>query len=228
MGSRVEKEKERAAIAAVGYLKNNQIVGLGTGSSAFYAIREIGNRIKDGRLVIKGGVPTSAATEQLARSLDIPLFAIQEVDQIDITIDGADEFTSDLALIKGGGGALFREKLVAALSGEVIVIADASKQVEKLGRFHLPIEVAPFADRYVLSQIRELGGLGKIRSGDSGHYLTDQQNHIIDVDFGLIDNPEKLSQNLNSITGVVCHGLFLGIATKIVVGQAEGIRILEA
>lgn len=227
MKSKQEREKELAALEAVKLIGTGQVVGLGTGSSAEYAIREIGELIRKGSLEIKGGVPTSSRTEELARSLDIPILDIREVEKIDLTIDGADEFTPELALIKGGGGALFREKIVASMSTEMIVIADSSKQVKKLGKFHLPVEVAPFAARYVLAQLKQLGGMGKIREASGSPYFTDQQNYVVDVDFGLIENPEKLSDQLNEIVGVVCHGLFLGLATKVIAGEGDAVRILE-
>lgn len=217
----LEKEKELAAKEAVKYLSNNKIVGLGTGSTVAYAIKEIGKLVKSG-LKIKA-IPTSNKTQELAESMGIPLIDINSIDKIDITIDGADEFNPDLILIKGGGGALLREKIVASLTIEEIIIVDSSKQVEKLGKFKLPIEVVPFASKYVLSKINQLSGAGKIRIVDDTPFLTDEGNFIIDVNFGFITNPVYLSKKLNEIEGVVGHGLFINLAKKVIMGINDNI-----
>lgn len=195
----LEKEKKLAAKEAVKYLSNNKIVGLGTGSTVTYAIKEIGELVKSG-LKIKA-VPTSIKTKELAESLEIPLIDINSIDKIDITIDGADEFNPDLILIKGGGGALLREKIVASLTTDQIIIVDSSKKVEKLGKFMLPIEVIPFASKYALSKINQLSGTGKIRTIQDTPFLTDEGNFIIDVNFGLITNPVYVANRLNEIGG---------------------------
>lgn len=215
----LEREKYLAALEAVKLIGDNQIVGLGTGSSAAHAIKEIGTMVKNGLKI--QGVPTSIRTEELARSLRIPLVDINEVTSIDITIDGADEFTSELILIKGGGGALLREKIVASMTRQEIIITDSTKKVEKLGKFPLPVEVIPFAVNYVRREISQLGGSGTIRTRNGSTFITDQGNYIIDVDFGLIDNPIQLSNELNTIEGIVCHGLFIGLASKAIMGISE-------
>lgn len=212
----LEKEKKLAAKEAVKYLSNNKIVGLGTGSTVTYAIKEIGELVKSG-LKIKA-VPTSIKTKELAESLEIPLIDINSIDKIDITIDGADEFNPDLILIKGGGGALLREKIVASLTTDQIIIVDSSKKVEKLGKFMLPIEVIPFASKYALSKINQLSGTGKIRTIQDTPFLTDEGNFIIDVNFGLITNPVYVANRLNEIEGVVGHGLFINLAKKVIMG----------
>ncbi len=168
----LEQEKEFAAKEAVKLLTDNMIVGLGTGSSSVYAIREIAKLVSNG-LKIKA-VPTSNKTKELAEALNIPLIDINLINSIDITIDGADEFTSDLILIKGGGGALLREKIVASLTKQEIIIADSSKEVKQIGKFKVPIEVIPFASNYILSQIKILNGIGKIRMEGDRPFKTDQ------------------------------------------------------
>lgn len=215
----IDKEKHLAAKEAVKLIKNNQIVGLGTGSTAVYAVKEIGNLVKNGLKI--HGVPTSNKTKELAETLNIPLIDINEADTIDITIDGADEFTSGLVLIKGGGGALLREKIVASMTKEEIIIADSSKKVDRLGKFPLPIEVIPFAANYVLRKLSEIQGHGKIRIKDNSAFITDEGNYIIDTEFGVITDPVYLSDHLNNIEGVVGHGLFINLAKKVIMGIAD-------
>ncbi len=220
-----EKEKELAAKEAVKLIKNNQIVGLGTGSTVLFAIKAIGEMVKNG-LEIKG-VVTSGTTERLAGSLNIPLVDVSEVDSIDITIDGADEFSPDLSLIKGGGGALLKEKVVASLSKQEIIIADSSKQVEKLGKFKVPIEVIPYASNYVLTTIKKLNGKGKIRMDQGNIHVTEEGNYIIDGDFGLINDPALLAEQLNGIAGMVGHGLFINLTTRVIMGVGNEVKIFE-
>jgi ribose 5-phosphate isomerase A len=221
----LEKEKKLAAKEAVKSIHNNMIVGLGTGSTAVYVIKEIGELVKNG-LKIKA-IPTSHATKVLAASLNIPLIDINTVNSIDITIDGADEFTSDLILIKGGGGALLKEKIVASLTKQEIIIADSSKKVEQIGKFKVPIEVIPFASNYVLRQIEFLKGIGQIRTIADQLFSTDQGNYIIDADFGLISKPVELAEKLNRIEGIVGHGIFIDLASKVIMGNKESILIFE-
>ncbi|MBC7935136.1 MAG: ribose-5-phosphate isomerase RpiA [Rhizobacter sp.] len=215
----VETEKQLAAREAVGYLKNSMIVGLGTGSTAHYAIKEIGYLVQQG-LDIKA-VATSESTAALAGTLNIPLLDINTVNSIDITIDGADEFTPDLFLMKGGGGALFREKIVATITKEQIIIADSTKLVSKLGKFKLPVEVIPFALNYVITQISQLKAIPLLRMVKAAPFITDQGNYIIDIDFGLIDEPPLLAAKLDLIEGVVAHGLFINLANKIIMGKGN-------
>jgi ribose 5-phosphate isomerase A len=215
-------EKENAALAAVTLVQNGMTIGLGTGSTAAYAIRAIGRRVEEG-LQIKA-VPTSAQSASLAAELHIPLMDISEADMIDLTIDGADEFTAGLTLLKGGGGALLKEKIVAVKSRQVVIIADSSKYVERLGKFRLPVEVIPAAAGYVL---RELTGAGRIRQQQGKPFVTEQGNYILDVDFGLIADPHQLDRQLNNIVGVVEHGLFVGIATRVIMGEGNSVRIFE-
>ncbi len=214
-----EREKRVAALEAVKHVQPNSIIGLGTGSSAHYAIHEIARLVKDG-LVIQA-VATSEHTAQLAGKLGIALLPFDEVSSIDLTIDGADEFTADLKLIKGGGGALFREKIVASMSKQVIIIADSSKLVERLGAFTVPIEVVPLAVNHVMSAVKSVNGDPVLRK-KSGHlFVTDNNNYIIDADFGLIDDPVALSSVLNNIDGILVHGLFLDLASRVFMGNGD-------
>jgi len=217
----LEMEKKLAAKEAVKSIKNNQIIGLGTGSTSVYAIREIGEMVKNGLQI--QAVATSVQTEKLARSLNIPLADVNSIDSIDMTIDGADEFSSDLILIKGGGGALFKEKIVASLSKELIIIADSSKKVDLLGKFKLPIEVVPFASNYVLNQIKSINGMGEIRLLLKEYFITEQGNYIIDCDFGLIENPIFLANKLKKIEGIVAHGLFINLTSKVIMGNGQSL-----
>jgi len=212
-------EKEVAAKEAVKFIRNNDIVGLGTGSTAYYAIKEIAEMVKNG-LNIKG-VPTSEHTATLATSLGIELLDMNEVSTIDVTIDGADEFDSHLNLIKGGGGALFREKIVASLTKKEIIIADSAKKVDLLGVFKVPVEVVPLALNYVLQELRKLNGIGTVRLKDGKPFISDNNNYIVDTDFGLISHPAALSADLNLIDGVLAHGLFVNLTSIVIMGKGN-------
>ena len=225
MAKNLEKEKLLAAQAAVKFIKPHQIIGLGTGSSANFAIKEIGKIVADG-LDIKA-VPTSNKTAELAKSLGIPLIDFDAVEAIDLTIDGTDEFDADLNLIKGGGGALFREKMVARLSKKEIIICDSSKKVDVLGAFHIPVEVVPIALRFAQKQIEKINGVGIVREKEGKIFVTDAGNHIIDADFGAISDANNLSEKLNGIEGVVCHGLFIGLANIVIMADGDKIIIFN-
>ena len=212
-------EKQVAAREAVKFIKNNDIVGLGTGSTAYFAIVEIAELVKNG-LKIKG-VPTSEHTAALATSLGIELLDMNEVNTIDVTIDGADEFDDQLNLIKGGGGALFREKIVASLTKKEIIIADAAKRVEKLGAFRVPVEVVPLALNYVLQELSKLNGVGTVRMKDKVPFISDNHNYIVDTDFGLIENAAFLSGSLNQIDGILAHGLFVNLTSIVIMGKGS-------
>lgn len=221
----LELEKQQVAQEAVKLVKNNDVVGLGTGSTASLAIMALADRLKDG-LQIKG-VASSLHTEVQAKALGIPLLPLGEVARIDISIDGADEFNENLQLIKGGGGALFREKIVASLSKNRIVVVDSSKKVAQLGAFKVPVELAPVACRYVLDQLTDLGGMAQLRYKNGTLLITDNQNYIADVDFGLIADPPALAVQLNQIEGVLAHGLFIGLATKVIMATGKGLVVFE-
>lgn len=215
-------EKMAVAKSAVAMVNNNDIVGLGTGSTATLAIKELAKLIKDGFNIT--GVPSSEATKELAMSLAIPLLDLGKVSSIDISIDGADEFTENLALIKGGGGALFREKIVASLSKKRIIITDGSKLVQKLGAFTVPIEVNPNAAAYVTSQLEKLNGKPVKRMKAGTAFVTDNQNYIYDTDFGLIDYPQELDLKLNQIVGVVAHGIFINLTDVVLMADGNLIK----
>lgn len=225
MSENIKREKELAAKEAVKFVKDEQIVGLGTGSTAYFAIAEIGKMVAGGLQI--NAIPTSEATEKQAESLGIKLVSIDDVDRIDVTIDGTDEFDAKLNLIKGGGGALLKEKMVAKITKKQIIIADSSKKVEKLGAFKIPVEVLPFTSDYACKRIEEFGGKCKIRRKDSEIFLTDEKNYIIDADFGLIENPYEISNKLNNVEGVVCNGLFLDLADIVIMGVGDEIEIFE-
>lgn len=214
-------EKLMVAKAAVAFVKNNDIVGFGTGSTATLAIKELSKLIKDGLSIT--GVPSSEATKELASSLGIPLLDLGKVHAIDISIDGADEFTEELYLIKGGGGALFREKIVASLSKNRIIITDSSKKVNKLGAFKVPVEVNQNAYQYVLNELEKLNGIGNLRIANNDIFITDNENYIIDVDFGLINDVEKLNIDLKQIDGILAHGIFVGLTSTILMAKGGDI-----
>lgn len=200
-------------------VEDGMVLGLGTGSTAYFAIEEIGTMVSNGFSLT--AVATSARTEEQALKLGIELVSIDDVDSIDLTIDGTDEFDSRLNLIKGGGGALLKEKMVARKSDRQVIIADSTKWVEKLGAFRIPVEVLPFTVNYVRELIDESGGKGHVRMDGEDYYLTDEKNYIIDADYGLMDDPYGISDYLNDIEGVVCNGLFLDLAEMVIVGEGD-------
>jgi ribose 5-phosphate isomerase A len=211
-------EKEAAGRAAAKLVLDGQVVGLGTGSTAYFAVVALGERVKAGLKI--AGVPTSNATADLARRVGVPLTTFEEHPVIDITIDGADEFDPHLNLIKGGGGALLREKVVAAASKQMIVVSDSSKAVPVLGKFPLPVEIIAFAKPVVEKKIASLGATVKLRlKPDGSAYITDNGNQILDCNFGQITDPPALARILSSIPGIVEHGLFIGLAAMALVGR---------
>ncbi|RBQ06216.1 ribose-5-phosphate isomerase RpiA [Pedobacter miscanthi] len=220
-----DAEKLTAALAAVKYVKDGDVVGLGTGSTTTFAIKELGKRVKEGLKIT--AVASSIRTEELAKSLGIEILDLGSLSTIDISIDGADEFTETLDLIKGGGGALFREKIIASLSKNAIIITDASKKVKKLGAFTVPVEVIPLAYQYVFDQVTALGGKGQLRSIENKPFITDNGNLIIDADFGLIDDPAKLAFDLNQINGLLAHGLFINLTSKVIMSDGTDIIVFE-
>jgi ribose 5-phosphate isomerase A len=205
-------------------VKDGQVVGLGTGSTAAYFIKLLGEEVKAGLRV--RGIPTSIRSRELAVSLGIPVITLDDCQEIDVTVDGADEVDPQLRLIKGGGGALLREKIVASATRQMIVVADASKQVQKLGKFPLPVEVIRFAQALVAKRISALGAEVELRRDAAGNvYLTDENNHILDCRFGEIQDPDRLARELSEMPGVVEHGLFIGVAS--VALFARGSEIVE-
>ena len=229
----VDSYKLAAARRALGFVEPRMRLGLGTGSTASVFVELLGAQVREGLSVLC--VPTSEQTRALARSLDIPLSTLDETPLLDLTIDGADELDSELRLIKGGGGALLREKIVATASDRMIVIADAQKRVDKLGRFPLPVEVVRFGITATRNMIEMLAGdsgcHGEITlrlKPDGTPFVTDGGNLIFDCAFGQIDDPESLDEALKFITGVVENGLFLGIADAAISGGPEGVSVIEA
>lgn len=219
-----DQEKQLAAEASLKYVRDGQVVGLGTGSTAKWAIRALGEKVRAG-LKIRG-IPTSQRSRELAMELGIPLTNFEEVQQIDVTIDGADEFDPNLNLIKGGGGALLREKIVASATRQVVIVTDSSKQVAVLGKFPLPVEVIGFAQALVAKRIAGLGATPTLRRDAQGKaYVTDEGHHILDCSFGKIPHPAELDRTLNTIPGVVEHGLFVGMASVVV--MAKGGEVIE-
>lgn len=213
--------KKIAADKAVSYIKDGMVVGLGTGSTAYWAIRKIAEKIKEG-LNIKT-VASSVESENLAKELGIPVLAFSEIEIIDITIDGADEVDKNLNLIKGGGGALLREKIIAYNTRQFLVIADESKKVEVLGRFPLPVEIAPFAFELTLLQIKKLGCEGTIRKKEGKTFITDNGNYIVDCRFHKILDPSKLNLQLDAIPGVLETGLFINsMVHSVIIGYEDG------
>lgn len=219
--------KKQVGEAAAGHVKNGMVVGLGTGSTVHYTILKLGERVKDDGLNIIG-IPTSRSTESLALELGIELGTLAEHRTIDLTIDGADEVDPHLNLIKGMGGALLREKVVAFMSREEIIVADESKVVKVLGtRSPLPVEVLPFALPFCLARLEEKCSEARVRKVDGSDYITDNGNNIIDCRFDGITQPETLERELDRIPGVVGNGLFLGLATHAMIGKPEGVVLLR-
>lgn len=225
-----EKAKKNAAIEAVRHVKDGFIVGLGSGSTAAYAMAEISRKIREEDLEIFG-IPTSSQAFYLAVKYGIPTTTLDEHPVIDLTIDGADQIDKKLNLIKGMGGALAREKIVASCSKLVIIVADETKLTKNLGENQpVPIEILPFALKHVISKIEELGGKPKLREGKGkvGPVITDNGNYILDVNFGKIMNPIELNQKIKLIPGVVETGIFIETADIVYIGKREGnIRRLE-
>lgn len=215
-------EKQAAARAAVQLVESGSVVGLGSGSTATFAIQFLGERMRAGLKIV--GIPTSKATKQLAEQLGIPLTTLDKNPVIDIDIDGADEIDPQLNLIKGGGGAMLREKVIASASKRFVVVAESTKLVQHLGKFPLPVEVISFAEALVKRRIEALGAQVTLRKQkDGGIYVTDEGHHILDCNFGEIDDSPRLNAELHEIPGVVEHGLFIGLAEMAFVGKDGGV-----
>jgi ribose 5-phosphate isomerase A len=222
-----EEEKEAAGRAAAKLVRDGDVVGLGTGSTAHFAVIALGERVKAGLKIV--GIPTSEQTAGLARAVGIPLTTLDERPVIDIAIDGADEVDPNLNLIKGGGGALLREKVVASASKRMVVVADSGKMVAALGKFPLPVEIIDFARAVVEKKIAALGATTKLRTKSDGKpFVTDEGHHILDCSFGKIDDPAVLAQALSEMPGVVEHGLFIGVAKLALVGKGGSVDELQS
>lgn len=226
--SPIDRAKFAAARRASDMVESGMRVGLGSGSTSAWMVRCLGERVREGGLKITG-VPTSARTGELARKVGIEVVTLEEAKWLDITIDGADEFDRDLNLIKGGGGALLREKIVATASDQMVVIADAAKEVMTLGAFPLPVEVIPFGWQAtkalideVLTSLDVMGRKTVVRMNGDRPFQTDEGNMILDLHLGRIGNPRQLSLVLNQVPGVVENGLFIDICDVVVIGHGDG------
>jgi ribose 5-phosphate isomerase A len=223
-----DRLKQQAAAHAVGLLRSGMVVGLGSGTTAAFAVQRVGELLRRGALRDLVCVPTSSATEVMARDLGIPLAAADAPPTIDLTIDGADEVDPQLDLIKGHGGALLREKIVAQLSRRVVIVVDEGKLSPRLGALsRLPVEVIPFAWRTQLEFLERCGARPQLRLRPDGDpYRTDQGNFVLDCPFAALGDPAALAAKLAARAGIVEHGLFLGLATEVVVAGEQGIRLL--
>ncbi|MFQ3183341.1 MAG: ribose 5-phosphate isomerase A [Octadecabacter sp.] len=226
--SPIDKAKFVAAKQATQYVKDGMKVGLGTGSTAAWLVKCLGEMVENDGLKIKG-VPTSTRTAELARNAGIEIISLDEAKWLDLTIDGTDEYDDNLNLIKGGGGALLQEKIVATASDQMIVIADASKHVKTLGKFPLPIEVVPFGWQTTKALVEEtligmdvLGRQVSLRMIDGEPYYTDEGNHILDLHLNRIGNSRQFSFVINQIPGVVENGLFIDVCEKVIIGYGDG------
>jgi len=225
----IEEAKKNAALEAVKHVRDGFVVGLGSGSTAAYAIQEIGRLIrqKEWRVL---GVPTSHQAFLLAVDCGVPTTTLNEHPRLDLTIDGADQIDKDLNMIKGMGGAFAREKIVASASKQNVTVVDKTKLVKKLGTNHpVPVEVLPFATKFVMLMIKKMGGKPVLRqsSGKVGPVVTDNGNFILDVDIGSIKDPREIDAQLKSISGVIETGLFIEVADTVYVGTSRGVQKLE-
>ncbi len=204
------------------------VLGLGSGSTAGAFVEELGRRLGDGRLRDVAGVPTSSGTGRLAREWGVPLTTLEAHPVLDLAVDGADEVDPALNLLKGRGGALLREKIVATASRRVVIIVDDSKRVSRLGeRGPVPVVVIPFGWRSVASRLEALGGKPSLRTGDDGRpFVTDDGHYILDCSFGVLDDPQRVAEQLRFVVGLVDHGLFLGIAHEVIVAASDRVSVL--
>lgn len=229
-----DRAKHAAASAALELVEDGMVLGLGTGSTAWWLVELLAKRMRDQGLRVTA-VATSSRTAEQARGHGIPLAGLHDVAHVDLTIDGADEIDPSLTLVKGGGGALLQEKIVAAASVRMVVIADASKRVEQLGAFPLPVEIVRFGHGHTERLVRDLLGRSDVggdrtmlRHGPGGAYVTDEGHHILDLHLGRIGDAARLDTELNRIPGVVETGLFVGMAERAILGREDGgVEVLE-
>lgn len=225
----LNKLKNKAAVEAVKNVESGMVLGLGTGLTANFAIREISRLLKEGSLKDIVGIPSSNQTEKLALELGIPLITFEQKSEIDLNIDGADEVDPDLNLIKGGGGALLREKIIAQSSARYIIVVDEQKMSQKLGtKWAVPVEIIEFSYKPVAKYLEDLGAEVALRKNQNGEiFKTDHGNIIVDCNFGQIENLNELNQALNSKAGIVEHGLFIGITDEVIIGKPDTIEYLK-
>lgn len=223
----MEALKKMAGVTAAQYVKDGMIVGLGTGSTAYFFVEEIGRRVNEEGLQVVG-VTTSSVTTKQAESLGIPLKAVDEIDEIDLTVDGADEVDKEFNGIKGGGAALLMEKIVATPTKEYIWVVDESKMVEKLGAFKLPVEVVQYGAERLFRVFEKAGYKPSFRMKEDQKLITDMGNFIIDLDLKVIEKPFEFAEMLDKTVGVVEHGLFNGMVHKVIVAGKDGVKVLEA
>lgn len=222
----IVQEKRLAAEKSLKYVHDGMCLGLGSGTTAAIMLELLGGRIRDGLRVC--GVPTSEVSKRLAQQAGIPLVSFKDAPTIDLTIDGADEVDEEMNLIKGGGGALLREKIVASLSRRLVIIVDSRKRVDRLGEFPLPVEVVRFAWQPIAERLSDLGASVALRSGSNDRpFETDEGNYILDCAFRQIEDPAALAQQLDAIPGVMEHGLFIDMADTLIVGQGAETVLLE-
>ena len=223
----LDQEKQAAARASLRFINDGDIVGLGTGSTVYYTLQFIGEQVRQGLKIL--GIATSKQTEKIAADLGIPLTTLDEHQNIDVDIDGADEIDPQMSLIKGGGGAFLREKIVASAAKKLVIVADSTKQVSVLGKVPVPVEVVPFAQALVAKEIKSLGASVQLRQNKNGKvYVTDESHHILDCNFGQIADPRGLERELEDIPGVLGHGLFVGMADVVLVGKDDSVVDLRA
>ncbi|MCM3568474.1 ribose-5-phosphate isomerase RpiA [Neobacillus mesonae] len=223
MLNKVDAMKKAAGDKAAEFVQDGMVLGLGTGSTVYWTLKRLGEWVNEG-LDIKG-IPTSTQTEDWAKEFNIPLTNFSEVQSLDLAIDGADEIDPDFNLIKGGGGALLREKLVAMQAKKVMIIADESKMVSQLGKFPLPVEVVPFGWETTSQRIATLGVTPILRKKEGQTFVSDNGNYILDCPFGSISNPADLHKELKLLSGVVETGLFLGMTDTVIIGGEEDVKI---
>ncbi|WP_046125129.1 ribose-5-phosphate isomerase RpiA [Lactococcus cremoris] len=223
----MENLKKQVGIKAAEFVKSGMVVGLGTGSTAAYFVEELGRRVAEEQLEITG-VTTSSVTSEQAKALGIPFASIDEVDYVDLTVDGADEIDSHLNGIKGGGAALLMEKIVATYSKDYIWIVDESKLSENLGSFKVPVEVIPYGSEQLFKEFERAAYAPTWRLNEEGEKLiTDMQHFIIDLHIAKIENPQKLADELDLMVGVVEHGLFNDMVKKVIVAGSDGVKIIS-
>ncbi|RKD24453.1 ribose 5-phosphate isomerase A [Ammoniphilus oxalaticus] len=225
MENQLDQKKRIAAEKAVEWIEDGMLIGLGSGSTVYWFIRKLAERVHDGLRI--QGIPSSKRTEQWADEMGIPLTDFSKTDRLDLAIDGADEVDPKLNLIKGGGGSLLREKLVNQVADKLIIIVDDSKAVLQLGQFPLPVEVVPFAWQTTVNRLRELGVEPRLRMDGARPFVSNNQNYIFDCAFQTIRDPQALHRELKQVLGVVETGLFLNMADLVLIGSEQGVQQLK-